>query len=179
MSHSRHCVFTPHQYPTQGAEPDLPHIDASHSPSASAQRVPVHKESICSVSTTSTAVDAYAPTQAQAAITNAQPERLLRYVELHDHSAQPKASTMGYADKPSPLPDDLSKTTDSTTIIDDRYKDVKCLLELLLSKLHYLPELRRDPEEMDISDGSSSFESYISKLQQGWKRSPTPPILPL
>ncbi|KAK7691430.1 hypothetical protein QCA50_004829 [Cerrena zonata] len=159
QSDSPHCALTPHQL--QGhhsTEPDSTPPFASHSASIDFRRSPVHRDSLCSVSTSSTAVNTDS-------------------VQLGE---------LGYQQAPSPdisqttpLAEDLKKTIDPTIRIDARYKDIHHLMELLLFKLHHLPELCQKTEERDISDEFSAFESRLSKLQHTWTPSSRPPILPL
>lgn len=139
---------------------------------------------MCSVSTSSTVVGIYSPIQAQAVITGAPLERLSRSIERLDrpahHPEEQGGSTKEYVNKFSSPPDDYTKTSGLTAAIEDRYTDIQRLMELLLCKLHHLPELYQKPEEMDISEGLlTRFSSCISKVQRSWKRSSAPPVLPL
>ncbi|KAK7691416.1 hypothetical protein QCA50_004815 [Cerrena zonata] len=175
-SHSQPCGFTPHQ--THNAEPSFQPISPSHSTfgSANSKRSPTHRDSLCSVSTASTAVDINSTIPK--ATTIIKPERLLYSGEPNCQLVpQPeKAPCLGVSQS---LPTHHEGTTSSALTIEDRYNNIQYLMELLLSNLHHLSALRQQPEERDISDEPSKLDSCLSKLQHPWTRSSRPPILPL
>ncbi|KAK7691418.1 hypothetical protein QCA50_004817 [Cerrena zonata] len=162
----QHCDFTPHQ--AWSAQASI-----SHLASASAEPKPIHRDSMCSVSTSATVVD-IDPMNRADATTIVQPGRPVRPCE----SRQPEPHEVLFLDVSKTVLTQ-EETASLATTIEDRYKDIQYLMELLLSNLHHLSELRPQPEERDISDEPSKFESCLSKLQHCWTRSPKPHILPL